>query len=98
MPPVKSFRDNPALKFISGAQDPIAPQQEETRTHAHVHAQVYEHVHVHTHTQQEKRTARFACVLPPSLKEKAMIKAQSEGISLNELIIRSISSMLEQER
>lgn len=93
----KSFKDNPALQFISAAQPakpaemfaPEAPQvqPEEGPGEGYKVNPLY----------VEKKTRRLQLVLRPSLYSRVKRQAQAQGISLNEYVCRALEQAARKE-
>lgn len=78
----KSFKDNPALQFISAAQpeEPAPARPVESPPEGYKANPLY----------VEKKTRRLQLVLQPSLYERVKRQAQARGISLNEYVCQAL--------
>ncbi len=83
----KSFKDNPALQFLSAA--------EETPSAAYSGAKAPEGYKLNP-MYVETRSRRLQLVLQPSLYDKVREKAAEEGISVNEYIHRVLAAAVEE--
>lgn len=96
----KSFKDSPAMAFLSQPpkRDPEPDEQPAPHVQAQAQAQAQGQAQGHVQTQKEYRTKRLPLMLTPSMYEQMLARAGEEDISLNELAIRAITKILEQER
>ncbi len=92
----KSFKDSPAMAFLS--QPPKRDPEQDEQPAPHVQAQAQGQAQRHAQAQKEYRTKRLPLMLTPSMYEQMLIRAGEDGISLNELATRAITKILEQER
>ena len=83
----KSFKDNPALRFLSAAEEPAQA--------AHTGTKAPEGYKLNP-MYVETRSRRLQLVLQPSLYEKVREKASEEGISVNEYIHRVLADAVEE--
>lgn len=74
--PKKSFKDEPALQFISGANE---PEQETPQT-------TIPGTYTIAPRKEERKTCRMQLVLKPSLRDKVKERAAQSGVSVNEYI------------
>lgn len=83
----KSFKDNPALRFISAApaEEKPAPEAPPARPEEGP-GEGYRANPLYV----EKKTRRLQLVLRPSLYAQAKRQAQAQGISLNEYVCRAL--------
>lgn len=86
----KSFKDNPALRFISAApaEEPAEKPAPEAPP-ARPEEGPGEGYRVNP-LYMEKKTRRLQLVLRPSLYAQAKRQAQAQGISLNEYVCRAL--------
>lgn len=81
----KSFKDNPALQFISAAQpEPPEPPAPAAPLESPPEGYKINPLYV------EKKSRRLQLVLRPSLYERAKKQAQARGISLNEYVCQAL--------
>ena len=80
----KSFKDNPALRFLSASEE-SAPSRSGAQADGYKTNPMY----------VETRSRRLQLVLQPSLYEKIRDRAAAEEISINEYIHRVLSAAVE---
>lgn len=97
----KSFSDdtNPAARFVTGTETLVTePPKEEIKIPApktkYTKKEPAPRWSKDPTKEPEKRTKRVQIVLPPSLHDAARAEAEKQGISLNELIIRSLEAQV----
>lgn len=78
----KSFKDNPALKFISTAEEEFQKPQGERHTEKPPEGYKLNPLYVET------KTRRLQLILQPSLYEKVKSGAKKQGLSVNEHVHR----------
>lgn len=90
----KSFKDNPALQFISNAEDekaapttPTAPQQTGKPPEGYKLNPLY----------VEKRSRRVQLTLQPSLYERVKARAGAAGISVNDYVHTILEAATKEE-
>lgn len=90
----KSFKDNPALQFISAPErEQTEPTTEATPTAPTKAPAGYKINPLYI----EKRTQRLQLVLQPSLYERVKNTAQAQGISINEFIHQLLDEATREE-
>lgn len=80
----KSFKDNPALQFIS-VPSAVAEQEPDTAPEVKVKEKIIDESEIVTNNS-ENRSRRLNLLIQPSLHSKLKMTADRKGISLNELI------------
>ena len=84
----KSFKTNPAMQFISAAEEePIAPQQEE-QPEGVTSPKGYMLV-------KEMKTERVQLLIRPTTKAQIKQEAAAKGISLNDLVNQILEEHIE---
>lgn len=102
MPPKKSFKDNPALQFISTSANVDAAEPDQVDVHTHTDDDVYTDedthtdtdtdTHEYTHTQyafntrSEIKSRRLQLLIRPSTHEAIARIAGDAGTSVNDVI------------
>ena len=87
----KSFKDNPALQFIS------TPEREQTTEATPTAPTKAPEGYKLNPLYVEKRTQRLQLVLQPSLYERVKSKAQTQGVSINEFIHQLLDEATREE-
>lgn len=94
--PKKSFKDNPALQFISAAEEiereeqkPIQPKAIEKPPTGYKYKINPYYI--------ETKTRRLQLVLQPSLYERVKTKAKESGLSVNEYVHRILDNATREE-
>lgn len=89
----KSFKDNPALQFISAAADPEpeAPEQPAPITEKPPAGYKVNPLYVET------KTRRLQLVLQPSLFERVKAQAKAGGLSVNEYVHQVLDKATREE-
>lgn len=86
----KSFKNNPALQFISAAEEPeTVPERVEQNTAPDGYKVNPLYI--------EKRSKRVQLVLQPSLFSRVKAKAESKGLSLNEYVHQILDEATREE-
>ena len=78
----KTFKDNPALQFISTEESTAEQTQETAQTEQPPKGYKLNPLYLET------KSRRVQLILQPSLHEKVKQAAQSEGVSFNEYVHR----------
>lgn len=87
----KSFKDNPALQFISSAEEErIEPEREKTTGKATAGYKV-------NPLYVETKSRRLQLVLQPSLYERVKKRATNSGLSVNEYIHQILDEATREE-
>jgi predicted DNA binding CopG/RHH family protein len=81
----KSFKDNPALQFISEAKDDIGEMPEKLASSVKA-PEGYKLNPLYIET----KTRRLQIVMQPSLYKRVKNAAEEEGLSVNEFIHRTL--------
>ena len=85
--PKKSFKDNPALQFITVQEPEVEPMQPVSPPAGYKVNPMY----------IEVRSKRINVLMQPSLHERAKAVANQRGVSLNELIHAAVEEYVERE-
>lgn len=102
----KTFKDNPALQFISGAADPEEPETEKDTGAAPTVNAAEDLEDLRRHAPEgykvdprliEKRTHRLQVVLQPSLYKKVKAAAKAKKVSVNDYIHRLLEQAVKEE-
>ena len=101
----KSFKDNPAMQFISNAEEePQKDAQEDSKTEetkpkaatpkaATIPPEGFKLNPLYV----EVKSRRLQLVLQPSLYEKVKAKAAADGVSINEFVHRVLEAATQEE-
>lgn len=87
----KSFKDNPALQFISAADEQEAPQATPNTAKAPAGYKV-------NPLYVETKSRRLQLVLQPSLFERVKARATASGLSVNEYIHQLLDEATREEQ
>lgn len=87
----KSFKDNPALQFISTAGQEEAEQAEKASTAKAPEGYKPNPLYI------EKKTKRVQLVLQPSLFEKVKATAEAKQLSVNEFVHQLLEEATREE-
>lgn len=87
----KSFKDNPALQFISAADEQEGPQATPTTAKAPAGYKV-------NPLYVETKSRRLQLVLQPSLFERVKARATASGLSVNEYIHQLLDEATREEQ
>ena len=90
----KSFKDNPALQFISAAEEAVG---EEPKPAARPAAGGPPAGYKVNPVYLETKTRRLQLVLQPSLYKRVKAKAKEEKLSLNEYVHRILAAAAGEE-
>lgn len=89
----KTFKDNPALQFISTAEEET---EEREQTAEAVPAKAPEGYHINP-LYIENKSKRLQLLVKPSTVEKLRAKAQREGRSVNDIVNTILEEALREE-
>lgn len=101
----KTFKDNPALQFISGKEEnspsretkekvPVPPEQD--REKAAGFSQIPQGYKLNP-KYIEKKTRRLQLIMQPSLYQKVKSRAEQKKISVNEYIHQILESAVDED-
>ena len=93
----KTFKDNPALQFISTEESTAEQTQETTQTEQPDTAQQPPTGYELTPLYLETKSRRVQLISQPSLHEKVKQAAQSEGVSFNEYVHRVLERAVKEK-
>ena len=88
----KTFKDNPALQFISAEES--TPEQETASIRTKQPPEGYKLNPLYLET----KSRRVQLILQPSLHEKVKQAAQTEGVSFNEYVHRVLEQAVKEKK
>ncbi len=89
----KSFKDNPALQFISTAGEETRKEERETPRPAEKPPEGYKLNPLYVET----KSRRLQLVLQPSLYERVKVGAKTAGLSVNEYVHQILDNATREE-